>query len=503
MENIDPLYFLTPLVVISFSFGLAAYWRTKRRLTLFVLLFSSFAYFGAIFAKYVIQSLTYAPFQTAVGTNPVALGAYFGLQTTFLEVGGAYLVANYAVSRGTIGANDAEGYGISLSLWENGVLLGAPLLLNYAFYYVTLSSGSEGASQLFAALNQAAPTLFDPPSTALPLIGYATLERFSSLLLHFSWGYLCVLAAALKRRRLLLLAMPMGLADFFVPLAGAMGTAAFEGLLLAVGLASLVVALGSTRGIRQAARPDLSSPPAPLGSANIRSIFYTNIRRAFNFGRVYLAIGILLPLLLVAELSAASSTSASSAASRIVGELYPLLLPVFVLIGSTGALMIFASDKDKGVFEYLLAYGVDVPTIFWSTIVSALALVTVVLGASLTVTVVALSVTNAGALSVTFAELVLLYTIPLSYAATSFMSMAGMLWSQLTTRRAGVNSPLGVAPLLGVAPVMAVLLLALGPGAGMILTVVGAASMAMVWGVVIMAWVANSRMQRERFLSSG
>jgi len=142
MQNIDPIYFLTPIVVVALSFGLVAYWHRRRRLTVFALLFSLVAYFGAIFAKYVFQYLTnWPPFLPASGGNPFELGAYFGLQTVFFEVGGAYLVARYAVSRRMLRANDAEGYGVSLALWENGLLIGGSLLVNYAIYYATLSPG--------------------------------------------------------------------------------------------------------------------------------------------------------------------------------------------------------------------------------------------------------------------------------------------------------------------------------------------------------------------------
>ena len=101
-----------------------------------------------------------------------------------------------------------------------------------------------------------------------------------------------------------------------------------------------------------------------------------------------------------------------------------------------------------------------------------------------------------------FFELLALYTAPLSYVVAAFMAMAGMIWSQLTVRRSGVNSPVGVAPILGVAPVLLVLLLALGPGSGHILYVVGGSVLVMAVAVAVMASLANSRMQRERFLSN-
>ena len=505
MENIDPVYFLTPLVVIAFSVGLVAYWRRRRRLTMFVLLFSVVAYFGAILAKVVFQYLTYRPpFFPASGGNLFVLGAYFGLQTVFFEVGGAYLVARYAVTHGMLRANDAEGYGISLALWENGVLIGGVLLVDYAVYYATLAGSGTVAEQMFTTLVSSSPSLFDAPSGALPLVGFAILERVSSLLIHFSFGYLCVLAAVFKRRNFLVLALPMGMVDFLAPFAGSIGTGAFEGLIFAFALACVAAALAATRGKVRAESTLFTARSTEEAAMNLGSLFKTNFRRALSFGKIYVGMGMVLPLLFIAELSVAggAASTASTPAGPIVSQLYPLLLPVFVVLGASGALMIFASDKDKGVYEYMLAYGVDVPTIFWSIIAATLGLVTLVLAVSLALTVAVLAFTNASALSPVFGELVIFYTVPLSFAAAMFMSMSGMIWSQLTARRPGVNSPVGIAPLLGLAPVLVVLLLAVGPGSGHILYVVGAASIAMVLGVAAMSSVANSRMQRERFLSN-
>ncbi len=506
VENIDPVLLLGPAAIVAFSFGLAGYWRARRRLTAWVVLVSLVAYFGAIAAKAVFQEATYGPLDSAVKGSPWALGPYFGLQTAILEVGLAYLLARYAVRKGVFHANDAEGYGISLALWENGVLLGGLTLVEYVAYYVVLSGQGPGAQQLYATLSQAAPSLFYAPSAAAALVGYSVLERVSSLLLHFSWGYLAVLAAVYKKRRLLAAALHMGLVDALVPFAGELGIGAFEAMLFAISLLCLLVALRGTRGAYRRASVEFAPTPTGPGTANLRRLIVTDFRRALSFGKVYVAIGMVLPLLLVAELTvvgkAPSGGTAGAQLPAILGELYPLLLPVFTVMGATGTLMIFASDRDKGVYEYMLAYGVDVSTVFWSMLVATLGLVTVVLGGSLLITVAALAATDPRALNLVFFELLALYTAPLSYVVAAFMAMAGMIWSQLTVRRSGVNSPVGVAPMLGVAPVLLVLLLALGPGSGHILYVVGGSVLVMAVAVAVMASLANSRMQRERFLSN-
>lgn len=312
-----------------------------------------------------------------------------------------------------------------------------------------------------------------------------------------------MLAAVYRQRVFLLAALPMGLVDFFVPFESSFGLGAFEALFFVIGLASVGVALGLTRSYRQAST-DFVSPPPEEGGMHYGALVSTNFRRALSFGKIYAGMGMVLPLLFIAELSVAGSAASAKGATggAVLSQLYPLLLPVFVVLGASGALMIFASDKDKGVYEYMLAYGVDVSTIFWSMIAATLILVSLVLAVSLTLTVVVLAFTNASALSLIFAELVIFYTVPLSYAAAMFMSMSGMIWSQLTARRPGVNSPVGIAPMLGIGPILAVLLIAVGPGSGHTLYVVGAASVAMVLGVAAIASVANSKMQRERFLSN-
>lgn len=500
MENIDPVYFLGPVAIIAMSVALTALWHRRRRLTWWALLFSACAYLGAIGVKALLQAVTYGPFSSAVHGSSWATGAYYGLQTVFLEVGLAYVFARYAASHGLFGAGDAEGYGISLAFWENGLLVGGIAALQYAAYYTTLAGAGASAQQLLSTLLRDAPSLFYPPARALPLVGYSVLERVSSLLLHFSWGYLCVLAAVFRRRVFLYVALPMGLADVLIVFEPSLGVPAFEGVLFIIGLASLVVAMGATRGSYRKQSTDFAPHPKP-GAVDLRLLFTTNFKRALSFGKVYVVMGMVLPLLLVAEFAAGSAAAAGTEGVAFLWELFPLLMPVFVVLGATGGLMIFSSDREKGVYEYMIAYGVDVSTIFLSIVVATAGLVTLVLAVSLVVSMVSLVVVGA-TISFVLVELLLLYTIPLSYASAVFMAMVGMVWSQLTSRRPGVNSPVGVAPMLGIVPVFLTLILAIGPGAGYILYVVGGTSIAMVWAVIAMAWVANKKMERERFISN-
>jgi uncharacterized membrane protein YhfC len=252
MQNIDPLYFVTPMATISLMAGLVVYWRRRRRLSKQALLYSLAAYAGAIALKYAVQIPTIGAFQSAFGGDPVALGLYYGVQTAAFEVGGAYVVALLAASRRRLDSRDSEGYGLGLAFWENGVLFALPLLLDYAVYYAVLSMPNSSVAQtLYPVLAKDSPALFFAPSAALPLVGYALLERVSSLLAHFSWGLLCVLSVTHRRRTFLAAALPIGfLIDFLVPFSNFMGLGLFELMTFLVCGAAFALTLRMTRSIR-------------------------------------------------------------------------------------------------------------------------------------------------------------------------------------------------------------------------------------------------------------
>ena len=504
MQNIDPVYFLTPIIVIAFSFGLVIYWHFKKSLSKWVLLYSFIAYFGAIALKYVVQIPTIHQFEAAVGGNLAGLGLYYGIQTVVFEVGGAYLVAYVASRRNQLFAKDAEGYGLGLALWENGIWIGIVALINYTVYYAALSSGSNSLSQqIYDTLSKSAPSLFYPPLQALPIVGLSIVERISSLLAHFSWGFLVVFAVIYRRKLFLALALPMGLLDFFVPFASNWGTALFELIIFVLSLLFLVVALSATRQVRK--KEHETTPIGVDSSQNrrTRSLTYMNFRRAANFGRIYLIMGIVLSFIIVIPISAVgrSVPAEVNGATQVLSQIPALVLPLFAIIGSMGGLMIFTSDKTKGVYEYLIAYGVNISSIFWSIVLATIGLASIVLVVSISGTVGILIATG-GSISIGFVELVTFYVIPISYTSSMFMSMAGMIWSSLATRRAGVNSPVGLAPVLGIIPVMAVLLLSSRVGAGNFILLVGSVSVALVFIVGVMIAVSNKKMVRERFLSN-
>jgi hypothetical protein len=270
--NIDPLYFLTPAIVLGFSVGLVVYWRQRRHFTRWTLLASLVAYASAIAAKEVVQFATLGWVESTTSGNPALLGAYYGAQTAAFEVGGAFLVAAVVVALGHFDTRDA-GFGIGLAFWENAVLISLPLVLDYTVYYAILSHpGSAAAVSLYPVLRQDAPALFYGPAGALPLIGYAVVERVTSLLAHSAWGYLAVLAAVRRKWTYLAVAAPIGFAvDFLVPFAGALGLARFELISFGVALIGLIAAVVVAR---PRAAPEGTTAPRPPGAGG------TEARRA-------------------------------------------------------------------------------------------------------------------------------------------------------------------------------------------------------------------------------
>jgi hypothetical protein len=254
LQNIDPVWFLEPASFVALGVGLVLYWYYKRRFSMAVFASSFVAYAGAIALKEILQYLIYASFDARFGSNDYALGLYFGLQTVFFEVGLAYLVVRFAVGKRKLQAEDAEGFGIGLGFWENAILLGALSLVSLVADYALIMQGGGLARTVYDAINRAQPSLFDPPLKALPLMGFPFLERITSAMFHFCWGYLCVIAAIFGKRRYFFMALPMGLLDFLVPFAPTLGVVAFEILIFVLGIGTLALTLFVTRGVRSMMR---------------------------------------------------------------------------------------------------------------------------------------------------------------------------------------------------------------------------------------------------------
>lgn len=225
LNELDLLYLAQPLIIIAATTVLLVHYYWERALTSAVMGLSCLAYFTAIAGKVVFQLTVGVP------SYPILEGLYFGLQTSILEVGLAYVVAAYAISKAQILIEQAPAYGAALAFWENGVLLGVLAIPGLVFVISTGGSGLPSGS-----LGQ-----------VVGLVALGTLERVSSILVHFSWGILVVAAAVSKRAKFLLAALPMGLIDSLVPFAGAISLAEFEAIVFALSALCFAVTYIMTR----------------------------------------------------------------------------------------------------------------------------------------------------------------------------------------------------------------------------------------------------------------
>jgi hypothetical protein len=247
VQNVDLVFILEPIVVIAFSFGAIVYWHKEEGITKYVLGFSLLAYGGAIAVKVAFQYLTAPSFLSISQGSLPLLGLYLGFQTVIFEVGGAFLVARFAVSRHKMKKSDGVGYGLGLAFWENAVLLSGTSLLSLTFYYITMAQGGAAAEGLYSLLSKSQPQLFAPPLEGLQLIGWSILERISSMMAHLAWGYLCLKSAITHEKAYFLLALPMGMIDFLVPYAGTMSIPLFEIIVFMLATFCVLGAVYATR----------------------------------------------------------------------------------------------------------------------------------------------------------------------------------------------------------------------------------------------------------------
>ena len=190
---------------------------------------SANAYFVAIIGKVLLQDSLAAG--GLLPSNPYALGVILGLETSALEIGVSLLVAQDALEKKRMRIESAPAYGMGLAFWENGVLLGVFALPALVW---AMASGSSALQ-------------YGSPSEVLWLVALGTLERVSSILVHFSWGILTVVAAASGKMKYLFAAFPMGFVDALVPFAPSLGLATFELIVFTISLASLLATYGLTK----------------------------------------------------------------------------------------------------------------------------------------------------------------------------------------------------------------------------------------------------------------
>ena len=243
MNDFDPVVFLSPVLAIIASILLLLIIRKKSNLRAVVIVFALISYAAAIALKEIVQYFSLIFIYNHFGKMSILTGLYFGIQTSIFEVIGAYLIALLVARKALISERDADAYGGSLAFWENAVLLGALPLFSLLVDYFLIASGSALGSLVYGELKASDPGLFYSPLSVLPDVLLGALERLSSILAHYSWGFLTLSAVVLKKKKLLYIAIPMGLIDALVPFEPLMGIDLFEGVVFAFSVFFLFIAI--------------------------------------------------------------------------------------------------------------------------------------------------------------------------------------------------------------------------------------------------------------------
>jgi len=229
-----------------------------------------------------------------------------------------------------------------------------------------------------------------------------------------------------------------------------------------------------------------------------RSLLSVTIRRASVTGRFFLVYGTAISLLLGILLAHFSGPSFATS--------YPLFLPIFGVVGSMGGLVVFTSDRTKGVLEYLLAYGYSPRRLFANVLLTTLVLVSIVVGIGVSVSL-GVYFAEGNTVTSTLAIGVGIYAIPMAFACASFASTVGVYWTALSSPRMGINSPVGLIPFVGILPALATIFvitaLALsGPLSTTTLLLTLGSALGVVAIFVIVLLVSMGRLlRRERLLS--
>lgn len=180
---------------------------------------------------------------------------------------------------------------------------------------------------------------------------------------------------------------------------------------------------------------------------------------------------------------------------------FPLEIPVFAVLGSIGGLITFTSDRTKGVFEYLLAYGVRPRNLFINGLLATAAMSGIILGVALSVGI-GLAVDRGVSLNQAFWEALAYYTVPMALAGAFVTSTAGMIWASISTPRTGINGPIGLAPTIGITPTILVLIAAEAAPSSDYYYITGGASLSLILVALALLALSAKLLSRERFLSN-
>ncbi|MEM3676181.1 MAG: hypothetical protein QXV22_03890 [Thermoplasmataceae archaeon] len=250
------------------------------------------------------------------------------------------------------------------------------------------------------------------------------------------------------------------------------------------------------------------------------------LHRYLKEGKPYFLIGIILPILFLIIFIAVGQRSTAGPAAQaltafakslgldntslyLVALILPFVAPVFTVVGTMMAPALYSEDRENGFFEFILSSTrTETKDIFWAIVLTAVffAVITILIAiAEIFIVVFAL---NRGVPS-TFAQEILIYTLPISIIAVLIGTSIAFVSQALTKKMTFVNSPAGLAPVFGVIITVIPLFFSVFTERGIFgpidfnqLYLILASYVVAAFIVFLLVFLlSNVRMARERFLS--
>ncbi len=245
-------------------------------------------------------------------------------------------------------------------------------------------------------------------------------------------------------------------------------------------------------------------------------------RRYLTEGKVYVIIGLALPIIILMIFTFSGSIGKNDASRTAIQELaatmglkdpslylvaaiYPFIMPVFSIVGSVMAPALYSEDKNNGFYEFIMSSTrIGTKDIFWSIIFTGLAMVLIIMAVIFSVTLALFLALN-GSIPLFFIRELAVYSVPIAIVASMIVSSVSFLSEAMTKKISFVNSPAGVAPIFGIAIAVIPLLFFETSLSGpinlnqLLLTLAIYVSSAFV-AFVILFMIVTRRMVRERFL---
>ena len=163
-------------------------------------------------------------------------------------------------------------------------------------------------------------------------------------------------------------------------------------------------------------------------------------KRYLREGKIYLAISLILPLIMIITLPI-----------QVRFIMLPFFLPIFGVIGAIMAPALYSEDRSSGFYEFILSSTkIGVADIFWAITAIAIAFSLIVISVLVIFVFIIIWITY-GSIPILFAAEIGIYTVPISILASLIVSSISFVSQALTKRVSFVNSPAGVAPIIGIA----------------------------------------------------